>query len=117
MERFKKERGYWSPFWDQLLLYDPDFLAHYTDLSGHVYRNGPLSMKMKELILIAVDVTTTHLYEPGLRVHIRNALKHGATKEEILEVMELASFVGIHSCTLGIPVLNEELQKYEETKK
>ena len=111
MEKFKRERGYWAPFWGQLLRYDPDFLAHYTELSGYLYKHGPLPIKTKELILLALDVTTTHLYEPGLRIHIRNALKHGATKEEILEVMELASLVGIHSCTFGLPILIEELRR------
>ena len=113
MEKFKKERGYWSPIWDKLLRWDPDFLENYTTLSGHVFRNGPLPKKVKELILIAVDVTTTHLYEPGLRIHIQNALQAGATKEEILEVMELASFVGLHSCTFGVPILDEELSKFK----
>ena len=64
---------------------------------------------MKELIYIAIDAATTHLYEPGLRQHMRNALNYGATKEEIMEVLELVSVLGIHACTLGVPVLIEEL--------
>lgn len=112
MKKFRKERGYWAPLWDRLLRWDPDFFENYTKFSGHVFHNGPLPRKVKELILIAVDCTTTHLYEPGLRVHIRNALKAGATREELLEVMELASFVGIHSCTFGVPILEEELSKF-----
>ena len=47
-----------------------------------------------------IDAATTHLYEPGLRQHIRNALRYGATKEEIMEVLELVSVLGIHACTL-----------------
>ena len=49
------------------------------------------------------------LYAPGLRLHIKNAIGYGATREEILEVMELASVIGIHSCTVGVPILVEEL--------
>ena len=45
----------------------------------------------------------------GLRQHIRNALDYGATREEVLEVIELASVIGIHSCTVGVPILVEEL--------
>lgn len=73
------------------------------------WQKGPLEPKMKELIYIAIDAATTHLYEPGLRQHMRNALKYGATKEEIMEVLELVSVLGIHACTLGVPVLLEEL--------
>jgi alkylhydroperoxidase/carboxymuconolactone decarboxylase family protein YurZ len=66
---------------------------------------------VKEFIYIAIDASTTHLYEPGLRQHIRNALRYGATREEIMEIYELTSAVGIHTCTLGVPVLLEELQR------
>ena len=40
------------------------------------------------MIYIAIDASTTHMYEPGLKVHIRNALKYGATKAEIMEVYQ-----------------------------
>ena len=75
------------------------------------WRHGPLPPKVKEFIYIAIDAATTHLYEPGLRQHIQNALRHGATAEEIMEVYELTSVLGIHACTLGVPVLLEELSE------
>ena len=40
---------------------------------------------------------------------VGNALVYGATREEVLEVIELASVIGIHSCTVGVPILVEEL--------
>jgi len=66
---------------------------------------------VKEFIYIAIDVATTHLYEPGLRIHIQNALKYGATKEEIIEVYQLTSVLGMHTCTMGVPVLLDEMRK------
>jgi len=51
------------------------------------YARGPLEDKTKELILIAINAATTHLYGPGVRRHIQNALKLGATREEILQVI------------------------------
>ena len=107
---FIERRGYWNPFWEGLLALDPAFFAAYLELSGVPWRNGPLSPKEKELIYIAIDASTTHLYEPGLRQHIQNAVRHGATREEIMEVYELTSVLGIHTCTLGVPVLLEELE-------
>ena len=106
---FIEARGSWNEFWDGLLKLDPEFFQAYLTFSGVPWKNGPLEPKFKELIYIAIDAATTHLYEPGLRQHIKNALKHGATKEEIMEVLELVSVLGIHACTLGIPVLMEEL--------
>ncbi|RLG92701.1 MAG: carboxymuconolactone decarboxylase family protein [Candidatus Hecatellales archaeon] len=117
-ERFIKERGYWSEgLWGEVLKLDPDFFEAYLNFSAVPWKKGVLPPKVKELIYIAIDASTTHLYEPGLRQHIRNALKYGATKEEIMEVFELVSVLGIHTCTLGVPVLVEEVKRFEEEKK
>ena len=110
-QSFISRRGYWSAFWDGLLWLDPDFFEAYLTFSGVPWQKGALEPKFKELIYVAMDASTTHLYEPGLRVHIRNALGHGATKEEVMEVLELVSAIGIHACTMGVPILIEELGK------
>lgn len=107
---FERNRGYWNEFWDGLLKLDPDFFAAYLEFSSIPWRHGRLEPKVKEFIYIAIDAATTHLYEPGLRIHIRNALKYGATKEEIMEVYQLTSVLGMHTCTMGVPVLLEELR-------
>lgn len=117
VDRFKEERGFTSPWHEIMVEYDPEFFERYIDWSSHMYRKGVLPAKTKELILIAVDAAATHLHGPGTRVHIRNALNRGASKEEILEVLELVTLVGIHSCHLGIPILKEELRNFEATRK
>jgi alkylhydroperoxidase/carboxymuconolactone decarboxylase family protein YurZ len=106
---FTAKRGYWHPFWDDVLALDPDFFEAYTQFSSVPWTSGVLHPKVKELIYTAFDVSATHLYEPGLRQHIRNALDYGATREEIMEVIELVSVIGIHSCAVGVPILLEEL--------
>jgi alkylhydroperoxidase/carboxymuconolactone decarboxylase family protein YurZ len=110
---FERKRGYWNPFWDELLLLDPEFFDAYTQFSGVPWVSGVLEPKVKELIYTAFDVAATHLYTPGLRQHIRNALGYGATREEVLEVIELVSVIGIHACTVGVPILVEELAAAE----
>jgi alkylhydroperoxidase/carboxymuconolactone decarboxylase family protein YurZ len=113
-ETFIKERGYWSEeIWEPLLKLDEDFFKAYLNFSAVPWKKGTLPPKIKELIYIAIDVSTTHLYKPGLKQHIRNALKYGATKEEIMEVFELVSVLGIHTCTVGVPILIEELKTVE----
>jgi hypothetical protein len=36
-------------------------------------------------------------------------LRHGATRNEILEVLQIASVLGIHAYMVGVPVLIDEL--------
>jgi alkylhydroperoxidase/carboxymuconolactone decarboxylase family protein YurZ len=44
----------------------------------------------------------------GTRRHIRGALEAGATREEILMILKIASLLSIHTCSLGAPILLEE---------
>jgi len=106
---FEAKRGYWNAFWDEMLALDPDFFQAYTHFSSVPWVSGTLEPKVKEFIYTAFDVSATHLYAKGLRQHIRNALDYGATREEVMEVIELASVIGIHSCTVGVPILLEEI--------
>jgi alkylhydroperoxidase/carboxymuconolactone decarboxylase family protein YurZ len=108
---FQEMRGYWSPFWDDLLELDPDFFETFVRFSAVPWQSGPLEPKVKELIYIAIDAATTHLFKPGLRIHLRQALRQGATRDEILEVFELVSVVGMHSCTVGVPLLVQALEE------
>lgn len=110
-ERFTEQRGYWSELYDDLLELDPEFLDCYRGFSAHPWEHGELDPKVKEFIYIAIDASTTHLYNKGTRVHIQNAFDRGATVEEIMEVFELASVLGIHSITDSVPILVEEAKK------
>lgn len=106
---FEAKRGYWNPFWDEILQLDAEFFDTYTKFSSVPWVSGVLEPKVKELIYTAFDVSCTHLYVKGLRAHIKNAIGYGATREEVLEVIELASVIGIHAATVGVPILVEEL--------
>lgn len=105
----QRASGDWNPLWTTFSEWDPDFLEAYLRLRNVPFKNGPLPKKYKELILVAINAATTHLYAPGVRRHIRNALQHGATKREILEAIELTTVLGIHSSNLAVPILAEEL--------
>lgn len=106
---FTKNRGYWDALWDEVLELDPELLAAYTEFSSVPWRSGSLEPKVKEFIYIAFDTAATHLYVAGLKAHIENAIGYGATPREILEVMEIASVLGIHAVTTAAPILAEEL--------
>ena len=112
-ERIKAEftatRGYWHAFWDEMLELDPDLFETYTAFSSVPWKTGTLAPKVKEFVYIAFDTAATHLYVKGLKLHIENAIGYGATPQEILEVMEIASVIGIHAATSAVPILVEEL--------
>ncbi|GII64688.1 hypothetical protein Skr01_47730 [Sphaerisporangium krabiense] len=105
-ERFERLRGYWDAGWQPVLAHLPGFLDRYIDFSAASGRHGVLDAKTRELVLIAIDAAGTHLYAPGIRIHVRNARAHGATLAEIVQVFELLSLMGVESCLLGVPLLN-----------
>lgn len=107
---FTETRGYWHSFWDEILELDPEMFDAYTEFSSVPWKTGTLDPKVKEFVYIAFDCAATHLYVPGLKLHMKNAVGYGATAEEILEVMEIASVIGIHAATTAVPILTEELE-------
>ncbi|KJC64837.1 carboxymuconolactone decarboxylase family protein [Agreia bicolorata] len=111
---FTENRGYWHAFWDEMLELDPELFEAYTEFSSVPWKTGTLSPKVRELVYIAFDTAATHLYVPGLKLHLENALGYGATTEEILEVMEIASVIGIHAATTAVPILIEEISALEQ---
>jgi len=102
--------GDWNPAWDQMAEMDPDWVESFIAMGVKPRLRDVLEPKVWELIAIAVDASCTHLYAPGVRRHIRKALELGATREEIMAVLEGVAVLGIHSCALGFPILAEELK-------
>jgi alkylhydroperoxidase/carboxymuconolactone decarboxylase family protein YurZ len=77
-------------------------------MSEDPWTSGILPRKDVELISIAVNAACTNLSAEGTRRHIRGALEAGATREEILMILKIASLLSIHTCSLGAPILLEE---------
>jgi alkylhydroperoxidase/carboxymuconolactone decarboxylase family protein YurZ len=104
---FEANRGYWNPIWDGMLKLSPDFFEAYLDYSSVPWKHGVLEPKVKELIYCAFDVASTHLWLPGLKLHIRNALGYGASPGEVMEVIQIASVLGAHTFDHAMPALRE----------
>src|SRR5206468_10424167 len=79
----KKASGNWNPDWEPFAKLDPAWTEKAIALAIAPAVTGALDAKTIELIGIALDASCTNLYAPGVRRHIRRALKAGATKEEI----------------------------------
>jgi len=91
--KMKKDRGYIYPEQELLATLDPDFAEAYAEFSGHIFlpesepHDTALDLKTRELIPIVI------LAYRGLPdmvyVHMKRALRCGATKRELLEALEM----------------------------
>lgn len=103
----------WNPNWDPFYELDPAWTEKFMVMGLAPMISGVLDAKTIEFIAIAVDASCTHMYGPGVRRHVRRALELGATKEEITAVLQCVSVLGIHTMSLGAPILLEELAARE----
>lgn len=108
-EKFIRDRGFWPPTFGILLELDPDFFESYTEFSSISSRSGTLEPKYREIIICALDAATTHLYPRGTKIHMRNALELGATPDEVIEMLEITSLMGIDGVSAVSPYLLEQL--------
>jgi alkylhydroperoxidase/carboxymuconolactone decarboxylase family protein YurZ len=106
--------GQWNTAWDPIYNLDPIWTDEFMATGIGIYASGVMSAKNVELLSIAFDASYTHMYAPGTRRHIRNALKVGATVEEIMEVLKLCVAQGVQACNLGVPILAEELERVKQ---
>lgn len=108
---FIDTQGYWLETLQDILDISPVYFSTYCNLLQAPMRSGGLSPKVRELISIAINASVTHIHEPALRLHMESALRHGATAEEIAEVCKIASAMGTHTMSWGMPILVDELRK------
>ncbi|MGA7764155.1 MAG: carboxymuconolactone decarboxylase family protein [Candidatus Binataceae bacterium] len=107
--------GQWNEAWDPFFELDPVWTDEFMAVGMGLYGSGVMTPKLIELLSIALDASFTHMYAPGVRRHIKAALKLGATMEEIMEVLKLCVVQGVQSCNLGVPILAEEIAKRSAT--
>lgn len=97
-----KAIGQWNNARDPFLAIDRGWTDAFMATGGGIYGRGVISPKDTELISVAFDA-------PGLRPHVRNALKAGASVKEIFEVLKPCISQDAQACNLGAPLLEEEL--------
>jgi alkylhydroperoxidase/carboxymuconolactone decarboxylase family protein YurZ len=102
------ETGPWDAALAQVREWDPEWADACEKMATNPWSSPVLPRKTAELISLAINVACTNLNPDGTRRHIRAALQAGATRDEILMVLKMASVMSIHSCSLGAPILLEE---------
>jgi alkylhydroperoxidase/carboxymuconolactone decarboxylase family protein YurZ len=108
-----KAKGLWNTAWDPFFELDPLWTDQFFAAVGGIYDGKTLQPKFVELLSIALDASITHMYAPGTRRHIKAALALGATMEEIMETLKVATSFQQETLNLAIPILAEELADFE----
>ncbi len=104
--------GQWNKNWDPMARLDADWTEKFFAMVSAPLNSGVIDPKTFELLAIAVDASVTHMYGPGVRRHIRRALALGVTPEEITAVLQLTATLGLHTMSLGAPILVEEMENH-----
>jgi len=100
--------GPWDAGLAHLRDWDPAWAAVCFKMSTNPWTSGVLPRKFVELVGVALNAACTNLNPDGTRRHIRAALASGASRDEVLMILKMASVMSIHSCSLGAPILLEE---------
>jgi alkylhydroperoxidase/carboxymuconolactone decarboxylase family protein YurZ len=83
---------------------DPEFFQSVTRSSEKAFTDGALSAKTKYLIAMALDAA--HGAAGGVASLARQALEHGAGKEEIVEAIKVANYVNgvgsVYTASFGL---------------
>lgn len=119
---FIAQRGYWRPWTETMLRVSPGFVQQYARYAGYPARTGPLTERMVELIYVALDASSSHLFESGLHTHMKRAREVGATEADLFDVLHLVAVQGVASVgqaadivaeftgAAEVPALDEPLQ-------
>ena len=70
----------------------PDTMTAFGALGKASYRDGAVSAKTKELIALAIGIAGR--CDGCIAFHVRAALRQGATREEIMETVGTAIYMG-----------------------
>ena len=95
--------------WEVFVKERPEVAKVYQETMEHVNRNNVLDKKTMSLIYVGIYST---LREAGaLRHFVGEALKAGATKEEVEASALLAFTTGVSSAELSLPIILDIVKK------
>ncbi len=90
----------------------PEVVKAYQEMMKHVNKNNVLDKKT--MTLIYVGIYSTIREEGALRHFVSEALKAGATKEEVEAAALLAFTTGVSSAELSLPIILELAEKSQD---
>ena len=90
----------------------PDFMKSFGGFMGSVEKDGALDKKTKELIAIALSVTSHCKW--CIAFHVKNALDFGATKDEIMESCFVATLMGGGPALMYTQLVMDAIKEFSE---
>ncbi len=111
MAEIRQKRGYLYPWQEFVAREDPEFIVNYEKMWDTIgSRSIVLPAKIKQIILVAVLAGLKD--ETAMRTQMRRAFRLGATKQELLEALEVAFIPGgaltlVHGCKVLAEVAAE----------
>lgn len=86
---------------------NPELFAHYKKCDDDIQEDGALPAKVK--VLMSLAVVASQRCEPCCESQMRSALNHGATKEEIMETMNVVFITsgapGVATCKRALKLI------------
>lgn len=105
-DRYVGNDPFWQGFTEELpgfleamLRLSPDIFVGFFDYCAIPWRSGTVRARIKELAALACDVTPSHRFRPGFRVHLKNAIALGIGRRAILQALDIAAAVPEHRGT------------------
>lgn len=100
------------PAWMEIgMRYFPDYVRALSDFVDPPEAEHALDRRSRELIFFAVHACPAVVDPVGMRRHARRALECGASGEDLLDVIKLASCIGNHALAVGMPAIIEQLKE------
>lgn len=88
---------------------NPEGLSGFANFSNSIKKDGAISIKNKELILVSLGISSQCAW--CIALHVKDAISAGCTKEEIIEAGMLAVLMGGGPKLMYMNILYEELEK------
>jgi alkylhydroperoxidase/carboxymuconolactone decarboxylase family protein YurZ len=102
-DRYVGQDPYWTAFdaelpgfLDSMLRLSEAQFAAFFSYCAVPWQTRSVRGRLKELIAMASDATPTHRFMPGFRLHLANAIKLGAGRQEIEAALKIAASAPPH---------------------
>jgi AhpD family alkylhydroperoxidase len=91
----------------------PEIAQRYMDFTGACFAEGALDQKTKQLIALGIGIYAQDEY--CMVYHTQEALHHGASEEEILEIVGVsAAFGGGATMSQGVTLIQECIRELNQ---
>jgi len=98
----------WVMALNKLREWDPAWAEQAVNITSNPWTDGCLPTKFIELVSIGLNASQTNLNPAATSRHIRAALAAGASRQEILFILKIASVMSIHYGSFNAPLLLQE---------